>query len=69
MASESRQGEGGSSKVTEPGLVLARGSESGDGAFFSSGGGSLTSTVAGWELGEPQGCVLGADMLTLLVGL
>lgn len=49
MGSESRQVQGVRSKVIEPGLVLPSASESGDEAFFSSGGGLyglLTFTVA-----------------------
>lgn len=70
MGSESRQVQGVRSKVIEPGLVLASVSESGDEAFFASGGGLyglLTCTVAEGEPGELHGCLVGAEML--LVGL
>lgn len=72
VGSESRQVQGvlSGTKGIESGLVLVGASESGDKAAFSPGGGSwgrLTFTVAEWELGELQGCLLCAE--TLLVGL
>lgn len=70
MGSESRQVQGVRSKVIEPRLVLASASESGDAAFFSSGGGLyglLTCTVAEGEPGELHEGLVGAEML--LVGL